>query len=404
MPAATSDRQPFGLDVRRRKRLKIDLACENCRRRKVKCDGGRPGSSPFVDMQNMTLTYVACGNCQKRSDLRGRCVYTPPTSSERLSGSPSIGAPSFPAKVTPESDVDRMQQPRISSSSDYIQQPQITPTSLSSLPSEPVLHCQHTTDLSFPSDPRNSYTEPTPHTVSGSGTSEHFGSSSNGTFTEQIKAAIDAKFGRCGLPPSPSAVPLVDASLFPPPPDEHDVDVAGGMEYELPSRKQADHLVNTYWSYVHPLFPVLSKPQFMHSYAALFSGSPVNTNERMLVCTLNTIFAISTQIQESLKPNQREQLSSKYFRRAQEVLRLPIWERGSVELIQCLLIMSQYLQCTNKSHETWMVVGAAVRIAQGFGLHLPETWASTSSDTGAALKRQIWQACILMDRYQCFYF
>ncbi|KAJ4131971.1 hypothetical protein NW765_013783 [Fusarium oxysporum] len=202
MPAATWDCQPFGLDVRRRKCLKIDLACENCRRCKVKCDGGRPGSSPFVDMRNMMLMYVACGNCQKRLDLRGRCVYTPPTSSERLSGSLSIRAPSFPAKVTPESDVD----------------------------------------------------------LSGSSISKHFGSSSNGTFTEQIKAAIDAKFGRCGLPPSPSAVPLVDALLFPPPLDEHDVDVAGGMEYELPSRKQADHLVNTYWSYVYPLFPVLSKP------------------------------------------------------------------------------------------------------------------------------------------------
>ncbi|RKK84938.1 hypothetical protein BFJ71_g14335 [Fusarium oxysporum] len=81
---------------------------------------------------------------------------------------------------------------------------------------------------------------------SGSSISKHFGSSSNGTFTEQIKAAIDAKFGRCGLPPSPSAVPLVDALLFPPPLDEHDFDVAGGMEYELPSRKQADYLVNTY--------------------------------------------------------------------------------------------------------------------------------------------------------------
>jgi hypothetical protein len=259
MPAATSDCQPFGLDVRRRKCLKIDLACENCRRCKVKCDGGRPGSSPFVDMRNMMLMYVACENSQKRLDLRGRCVYTPPTSSERLSGSLSIRAPSFPAKVTPESDVDRMQQSRISSSSDYIQQPQITPTSLSSLPSEPVLHYQYTTDLSFPSDPRNSYAELTPHTVSGSSISKHFGSSSNGTFTEQIKAAIDAKFGRCGLPPSPSAVLLVDALLFPLPLDEHNVDVAGGMEYELPSRKQADHLVNTYWSYVYPLFLVLSK-------------------------------------------------------------------------------------------------------------------------------------------------
>ncbi|KAL5603463.1 hypothetical protein FOVSG1_006213 [Fusarium oxysporum f. sp. vasinfectum] len=378
MPATSSDSQ---LDLRRRKRLKIDLACDICRRRKVKCDGARP----------------VCGNCLKRSGLQGRCVYIPISSERRAGSSSSIGAaPPGLGKIPSESDKDCMQQPK----SDGLQQPQILEPTLP-LPAIPMHH-QRSTASAFLSDPSNICTEPTSQTVGGSGTGEHFGSSSNGTFTGQIKAAIDAKFGRCGLPPSPSAVPLVDASMFPPLQDETAIDgTAGGMEYELPPRKQADHLINTYWSFVDPLFPVLSKPHFMHSYSALFSGSPVDTNERMLVSTLNTMFALSIQLQESLKPNQREHLSGKYFRRAQELLRLPIWERGSIELIQCLLVMSQYLQCTNKPHETWMVVGAAVRIAQGLGLHLPETWTSPSNDLEAALKRQIWQACIFMDRMIC---
>lgn len=197
---------------------------------------------------------------------------------------------------------------------------------------------------------------------------------------------------------------MVDISLFPSLQDDTVVDgLADRMEYELPARKQADFLVSAYWSLVYPLFPVLSKPRFIHSYNALFSGTTVDMNERILVSTLNTIFALSVQLQESLDPNQRERLSGKYFRRAHALLHVPVWETASIELIQCLLLMSQYLQCTNKPHQTWMVVGSAVRIAQSLGLHIPESWANYSHEKGAALKRRVWLSCIIMDRCEDSY-
>lgn len=192
---------------------------------------------------------------------------------------------------------------------------------------------------------------------------------------------------------------MVNISLFPSLWDDTIFDgLADGMDYELPARKQADSLVSAYWSFVHPLFPVLSKPRFIHSYNALYSGTTVDTNERVLVSTLNAIFALSVQLQESLDPNQRERLSGKYFQRAHALLHVPVWGMASVELIQCLLLMSQYLQCTNKPHQTWMVVGSAVRTAQGLGLHDPETWADHSHEEDAALKRRVWLSCIIMDR------
>jgi hypothetical protein len=300
--------------------------------------------------------------------------------------------------------VDFIQQPK----SNVLQQPQTLPNfrfeSTFGLP-PPVTSMRHQKPTASVSQLDALITDAASKSqaLDSCGTSrEHFGSSSTGAFIRQIKAAIDAKFGRNTLLqnpslPNPNAVPLVDASLFPPLQDYTDTDgIAGGMEYELPPRKQADHLLNVYWSFVDPLFPVINKPDFMYSYGALFSGTPVDTNERVLLSTLNAIFALSIQLQESLKPDQREQLSGKYFRRAQYLLRLPVWERGSIELIQCLLIMSQYLQCTNNPHQTWMVVGSAVRIAQGLGLHLSEV--SPSNDQTAALKRRVWQACIVMDR------
>ncbi|KAI1045989.1 hypothetical protein LB505_013872 [Fusarium chuoi] len=74
------------------------------------------------------------------------------------------------------------------------------------------------------------------------------------------------------------------------------------------------------------------------------------------------------------------------------------WEPGSLELVQCLLVTSQYLQSTYNPHQTWMVIGSAIRMAQGLGLHLPETSANRPDPGERELLRRIWYGCVLMDR------
>ncbi|KAH7304669.1 fungal-specific transcription factor domain-containing protein [Stachybotrys elegans] len=357
MESANSGNQPLGAG--RRRRLKVDIACEICRRRKVKCDGVRP----------------ACANCSKRPAFRGKCVYAP-SPSERPAGSPSTQY----AYATSESALVR--EPAQQRKSGVLQPPIV----LSSVA------------------PEQSLASPLPPAITQpSRSTQHFGDSSSSAFAEQIKAAIDSRSsGGAPHPKEPTATPLVDISLFPSLENDSIIDdLADGMEYELPTRMQADFLVHSYWSLVHPLFPVLSEPRFTHSYNAIFSGSTIDTNERVLVSTLNTVFALSVQLQESLDPKQRERLSGKYFQRAHVLLRVPVWETASIDLIQCLLLMGQYLQCTNKPHRTWMVVGSAVRIAQSLGLHVPENWANHSHEEAAALKRRVWLSCIIMDRMIC---
>ena len=84
--------------------------------------------------------------------------------------------------------------------------------------------------------------------------------------------------------------------------------------------------------------------------------------------------------------------------RAQDLLPLSPWHPASVELVQYLLLTSQYLQSTNHPHQTWMVVGSAIRTAQSVGLHLVETSAAQELEDRELLRR-IWYGCVLMDRY-----
>ncbi len=156
--------------------------------------------------------------------------------------------------------------------------------------------------------------------------------------------------------------------------------------------------MHVYWYYIDTLYPFLDREKWDRCYEGVFSGTAIGSDERVFVSTLNVVFALSTQLMESLHPEQREKLSNAYFHRAQGLLRFSIWEVGSLELVQCLLLMSQYLQSTNHPHQTWMVVGSAIRIAQSLGLHLPRSSAEIQNPSEHELLRRIWHGCVLMDR------
>nr|XP_036586895.1 C6 transcription factor [Colletotrichum truncatum]KAF6797452.1 C6 transcription factor [Colletotrichum truncatum] len=358
------------------KRIKIDVACEACRRRKVKCDGARP----------------ACGNCWKRTDLRNGCTYSiehdrASSREKRLDGSPDEPERALPKIIhTPEANVV---QPFIPPAARL----NVTPKSTTS--SGPDLTRRGRMDRHpiTPSDASPSAVDSmTTVREDGMVTGEYFGSSSAGSFTNQIKAAIDARLG------STTEARGSRSSLFRSSVPLSSKGPVGQADYVLPARKQADHLMDLYWYYVDPLYPFLDRQRFEHSYRALFAGTSLDADERIFVSILNIIFALSTQLIESLSPDQRDSSSQDYFTRAQDLLQLSLWDTGSIELIQCLLIMSQYLQSTNNPHQTWMIVGSCVRIAQGLGLHLPDTVMELSSEPERDLVRRIWHGCILMDR------
>jgi hypothetical protein len=171
------------------------------------------------------------------------------------------------------------------------------------------------------------------------------------------------------------------------------------VDYVLPSRKTADNLLRIYWDIVHPLFPFLNQEQFEEAYEGIWSGRPSESDESLMMCTLNVVFALASQYSENVLSKERETASAKFFDRAQDLLNLDLWGTGSVQLVQCLLLMSQYLQSINSLHQCWMVGGLATRVAEGLGLHLPETSANAPSIQQREHLRRLWHGCILLDRY-----
>jgi hypothetical protein len=226
-----------------------------------------------------------------------------------------------------------------------------------------------------------------------SNSQEFFGSSSAGSFMRQIKSAIDMKIGR------PTEPRTSRTSLFQLSPTSYQARSHNdNIDYLLPSRKTGDALMAVYWTLVHPLYPFLDKKMFEEAYDSIWSGSSASIDERVLMCTVNAMFALASQLSDSIKPEQRDAYAKVYFKRAQDLLRLDLWDIGSTELIQCLLIMGQYLQSTNTPHQCWMVIGHAIRVAQGLGFHLSESSFKLQSPREREVARRIWYGCIMMDR------
>lgn len=219
----------------------------------------------------------------------------------------------------------------------------------------------------------------------------------HGRFAGQVSSTID-KIAGLGQDATCNLVPFVDAPLFGDigeQPPRNVLDFAT----DLP-RTYSDRLIDIYWQYVHPVEPVLDRQRFSQAYDAFYnrSGALVHVDRDIWLSTLNIVFALAVQIQESIPMQKRDDEANRYFQRAWALLRPEaiLWKPGSLELVQCLLLMNRYLHCTNNQQKTWMTAGLAIRIAQNICCHAPEE--SSAGDPDRDLRQKVWASCVALER------
>lgn len=219
----------------------------------------------------------------------------------------------------------------------------------------------------------------------------HFGDSSAMGFMKQIKSVIDQQI----TPPGshPSTIPIKRPAISHRPSIQ-----ARNLDYVLPSRQRADHLLETYWRLVDTLYPFLNKEEVVATYRSLWTGEPLGDEGSTFLCLLNVIFSIACILEPSIPPEERVSSADIFYQRARELLDFEVILRQSILTVQCLLLLGQYLQSTNDPQQCWIFVGLAIRIAQGLCLDLPSTSAQAQSLQLRDLLCKVWHGCVLMDR------
>ncbi|PWY91705.1 C6 transcription factor [Aspergillus sclerotioniger CBS 115572] len=358
------------------KRRKVAIACDDCRARKVRCDGRQP----------------VCGPCSRRVDQSTQCVYTGELEKKRAVRNYIA---SLEDRIKHLESRGRPTNLREGASQCHDRPGDLQVTNVSHI-HRPTVSSQNSREQSLRmKDPTDSVNAMMGAVEDERPSQGFFGSSSAASFIRQIKMAVDKK------------VPL---------PDHHNPDSLLGLappsslmstkkqrlstvpDYVLPPRKTADGLVRVYWTFVFPLYPLVDGVHLRAEYERIWTGEALESDENMLMCTFNVIFALACQLADFIPPEEREASADAFFTRAKDLLQFNLWNAGSAALIQCLLLMAQYLQSTDSAHQCWIVAGLAIRNAQGLGLHLPQTIAFLKNPQEQQLARKIWHGCVLMDR------
>lgn len=222
----------------------------------------------------------------------------------------------------------------------------------------------------------------------------YFGSSSAGGFVRQVRRAIDGPGESTRMSQSSDVLPHFVKPKSTPGGIGSITSADGGTRYS----SITDTLLQLYWRIVHPLYPFLAREETQETYQSLRNGTPLQDSLKAVVCQLDVIFALSCQLDERLEPPQRLALSEEYIATAKQVLNADLWEQASLTSVQNFLLLSQYLQSTNRPYQCWMAVGQAIRMAQNLGLHLSSTTERIVSPRKQQLWRKVWYGCILMDR------
>ncbi|KAJ2896764.1 hypothetical protein MKZ38_005252 [Zalerion maritima] len=224
----------------------------------------------------------------------------------------------------------------------------------------------------------------------------YFGPSSNIAFTKHITKAISAVLG---VAPSPATDEPVGGSLViycdPPRSPAATRPQTADWMFQLPPSKVMEDLIHAYFAETNLLYPYLHEKSFWDRY---YETKATGKRDKTWLGLLNMVLAQATATSvNGSNMVERTTAGEDYYRRAAALCEAEILRGTSVEIIQVLLIMAQYLQGTRRSIKTWNLHGLAVKGAFQLGLHSQRAL-DRFPPLEKELRTRVWYACVMLDR------
>ncbi|ORX62338.1 hypothetical protein DM01DRAFT_1315788 [Hesseltinella vesiculosa] len=164
--------------------------------------------------------------------------------------------------------------------------------------------------------------------------------------------------------------------------------------FQLPPKDLADDLLDLYFENFYTFLPVLHKDSFLRAY---HSRVEQEQPPRIL---LNAIFAVASRISPDMRvrtdPSKPDTAGDAYFERARMLLDFE-FDNFKIHTVQAILLMSSHQNGALKSIRGWIYSGMAFRMSQNLGLHINcDSW-DISGEEKEERKRVFW-ACFVIDR------
>ncbi|ORY07858.1 hypothetical protein K493DRAFT_403602 [Basidiobolus meristosporus CBS 931.73] len=160
----------------------------------------------------------------------------------------------------------------------------------------------------------------------------------------------------------------------------------------LPSPNLFAYLVDVYFSKINPVFPLLHKEEFMER---------LNRSEQeMPYFLVNAMFSLSAALISSENILNKENLDAEGFFKKARTLLDQAYDVSSIENVQGLVLMSIYFHISQGGMKSWMYSGMAIRMAEDLGLHRdPDIWNIKLTTAEKETRKRTWWVCYLIDRF-----
>lgn len=264
---------------------------------------------------------------------------------------------------------------------------------------EDTIECEGRTPQTLPAMPDEVASSRVPQK-----SSEYFGESSTFDFMTKVCSPADTTKGQsdAGQKQGPASA---EASMAISSPAATMYSGIGATrvnddEFGLPHRFVADKLVDAFFTYRHPLNPYLHEPSFRQRYEKLwlsqeYGGEAATEDNLGWFGLINMVFCFGCDHAKSLGRVSIDR--TRFFKRAKSLVFSGLLQPSRIELVQALLLMGQYLHGSLDLNTCWTVVGLAIRMAQGLGLHLdPSDF--TTEIIEQEIRKRVWWGCFVMDR------
>ncbi|KAJ0420236.1 fungal-specific transcription factor domain-containing protein [Aspergillus carlsbadensis] len=386
----TSDAAPTDLvpqEEPKQKRRRAVEACVSCRTRKSRCSGQRPTCSTCTEL-GVTCQYISTGNTH---DIV------------------VVGKEHFQAIENRLNQLETLLQDNASSPrgtkrshNDVEATHRAVPTPNSTL-SEGVARAsigpQGSADgmgvLVFGDEEDRAY----------------FGPSSNISFTSDISRTLKRlSRSRGNLTPGSGHTSLFDLHISrisrPSSPVSHPIPWSANTTHHetpptsifyLPPDDETLSLIDRYFADNGLLFPYIHEETFRETYAQLKRNHTVT--RRTWLGVLNIVLALATlstvlPVGDSEK---RRVEAEGFYHRANALCAEHVMNGASLEIVQYLLLVTQYMQGTRSSNQTWTTHGLAVKVALQLGLHSADA-SKRFPPVEREMRKRTWFGCIVLDR------
>ncbi|RGP72628.1 hypothetical protein FLONG3_6636 [Fusarium longipes] len=387
----TSQQQRANASEPATKRRRVALACSACRIRKSRCNGLRP----------------RCDTCEK---LGFECVYEQQETSVNVLVPKDLFA-ALEAKVKLlETNLEQH-----NSRLDTVESKLLEPGTLQQHGQLPTHPCNAQSDNLVVNIDEIRESGADQHTTDGMAVSfvdeqdcSFFGPSSNIALMRHILRVVDAKRSQNLNQASTTPVSeystyegglLSSSNVFPPvsrctsnKSHKPDANI-------LPPDEAMQRLVRAYFNNTGLLYPYIHEQEFLDTYQRFRASGFRGDVRRTWLGLLNMILAMATctSCWEGSGSETHFEESDIYYRRARGLCQTQMFRGTTLETVQYLLLMSQYLQGTQKSVHTWTIHGLAVKAAMSIGLHSRDI-ASKFTPLQQEMRKRTWYGCVLLDR------